>query len=182
MLKSKWQIFLGSKKVTEVMCIWKRQDCSREWIPFGQLIKEKSKSAKISCCSAVRVQGVRGRLRTGLRWVNSSSKLLTSCGALMTGRKGGFTFLARRAFQSIPCKRTNQCTRQTCFWFRMHWHHLKQQILMLTVRKYNSVKIDRSHTSDLLSFSIRRHSNCYRNLLLEWYFNYFNLISDNSIF
>ena len=35
--------------------------------PFGQLMKEKSKSAKISCCSAVRMQGVRGRVRTGLR-------------------------------------------------------------------------------------------------------------------
>lgn len=70
---------------------------------FGQLMKEKSKSAKISCCSAVRMQGVRGRVRTGLRRVNSSSKLLTSCAALMTGRNGGFTFLARRASQSIPC-------------------------------------------------------------------------------
>lgn len=67
------------------------------------LMKEKSKSAKIPCCLAVRTQGVRGRVRTGLRLVNSSSKLLTSFGALMTGRKGGFTFLAKSAPQSIPC-------------------------------------------------------------------------------
>lgn len=71
--------------------------------PIGQLMREKSKSAKISCCSAVRTQGVRGRVRTGWRRVNSSSKLLTSFGALMTGRKGGFIFLARRASQSIAC-------------------------------------------------------------------------------
>lgn len=65
--------------------------------------KEKSKSAKISCWSAVRMHVVRGSVRTGLSRVNSSSKLLTSFGALMTGRKGGFTFLARRASQSTPC-------------------------------------------------------------------------------
>lgn len=70
---------------------------------LGQLMKEKSKSAKISWCSAVRTQGVRGRVRTGLRRVNSSSKLLTSFAALMFGRKGGFNFLARRASQSIGC-------------------------------------------------------------------------------
>lgn len=72
--------------------------------PSDQLMKEKSKSVKISCCSAVRLQGVRGRVSTGLRRVNSSSKLLTSCRALITGRKGGFSFLARRASQSIPCE------------------------------------------------------------------------------
>lgn len=115
----------------EMLKFWgKRQDCSLSallnWMSFaakvgvsgaschndvaaqrvnhlGHLMKEKSKSAKMSCCSAVRMQVVRGRVRTGLRRVNSMSKLLTSFGALMTGRKGGFTFLARRASQSIPC-------------------------------------------------------------------------------
>lgn len=76
---------------------------ARKTSHVDHLMKEKSKSAKISCCSAVRAQVVRGRVRMGLRLVNSSSKLLTSFGALMTGRKGGFTFLAKRASQSIPC-------------------------------------------------------------------------------
>lgn len=115
---------------------WGRQSSSS----CGQLMKEKSKSAKISCCSAVRTQGVRGSVRTGLRRVNSSSKLLTSCGARMTGRNGGFTFLARRASQSISCKHTtgavslkvpwgravvsltlNSLTKGISSWFKLYW-------------------------------------------------------------
>lgn len=69
----------------------------------GQWSEEKSKSAKISCCSAVRKKGVFGGVSTGFRRVNSSSKLLTSPGALMLGRNGGFTRLASKASQSTPC-------------------------------------------------------------------------------
>lgn len=80
--------------------MWEKKD-----LVILQLMNEKSKSENMSCCSAVRMQGVRGRVRTGLSAVNSSSKLLTSCGALMTGKNGGFAFLAKRASQSTPCNR-----------------------------------------------------------------------------
>lgn len=43
-------------------------------------------------------------MRIGASEVNSSSKLLTSSLPLMVGTKGGFTFLASKAFQSISCK------------------------------------------------------------------------------
>lgn len=93
----------------------------------GQLMKEKSKSAKISCCSAVRTQGVCGSVSTGLSWVNSSSKLLTSRGALMTGRNGGFILLARRAFQSIPCQHK---TPGLTHWLKKKHYTLSFQIFV----------------------------------------------------
>lgn len=44
-------------------------------------------------------------MRIGASEVNSSSKLLTSSRPLMVGTKGGLTFLASKACQSICCKR-----------------------------------------------------------------------------
>lgn len=85
------------------------QDSGSQWS------EEKSKSANISCCSAVRKKGVCGGVSTGFRRVNSSSKLLTSLGALMFGRNGGFTRLASKVSQSTPCAVTKLLSLLTWF-------------------------------------------------------------------
>lgn len=69
---------------------------------------QKSKSAKASCCSAVRMKGLGGGERTGWSRVNSLSKLLTSTDSLIDGRKGGFTLLVSRASQSISWRRVQK--------------------------------------------------------------------------
>ena len=112
---------------------------------FGQLMEEKSKSAKMSCCSAVRMQGVCGGVRTGLRRVNSSSKLLTSFSALMTGRKGGFSFLASRALQSIPCPRTH--SQLTAIIQHLHSCHLCNGTFKLSLDWDSSISDSIYHMS-----------------------------------